>query len=203
MKASRWIGTFRRFLSSLLGTPKKRPPSRSVPRVVASRDGSVALPIPVARQPMRPPERAAEPVAPAVKQPVVIAPVEKARAPAPRPVKAEPPPPAVAPPLFLEELMQPVAQPAPQEPPAAIKPLRTLEEVRADLALLRASAKERHAQAQAQAQVQAQARRSAAFEPTDFMDFAKPEPPPSDDPESSFASTAYLDFTTLKPRESS
>jgi hypothetical protein len=155
---------------------------------------------------MRPPERPPHAAAQVIRQPIVVAPVEKARAPAPSPVKVEPPPPAVAPPLFIQELMQPVVQPAVQpareDPPAAVKPMRTLEEVRADLARLRASAKERHAQAQAQAQVQAQARRSAAFEPTDFMDFARPEAPPSDNPESSFASTAYLDFTTLKPRES-
>ncbi|MGJ7511349.1 hypothetical protein [Variovorax sp. GT1P44] len=140
-----------------------------------------------------------------MKQPVVVAPapVEEARAPAPVPVKVAPPAPSVAPPLFVQELMQPPkpAPQAPEDPPAAVKPMRTLEEVRADLARLRANAKERHAQAQAQAQLQAQARRSVAFEPTDFLDFAKPEPPPADNPESSFASTAYLDFTTLKSRE--
>jgi hypothetical protein len=112
------------------------------------------------------------------------------------------PSPAVAPPLFIEELMQPAAQAAPEEFRATVKPMRSLEEVRADLARLRASAKERHAQAQAQAHLQAQASRNAAFEPTDFLDFATPEPRPRDNPESSFASTAYLDFTTLKPRES-
>ncbi|MDM0073394.1 hypothetical protein QTH90_03315 [Variovorax sp. J2P1-59] len=92
--------------------------------------------------------------------------------------------------------MQPAVQPEPEEAPAAVKPMRTLEEVRADLARLRASAKERHAQAMVPV------RRDVAFEPTDFMDFAKPEPRPSEDSGSSFEATAYLDFTTLKPRES-
>ena len=74
--------------------------------------------------------------------------------------------------------------------------MRTLEAVRADLARLRASAKERHAQALIPV------RRDVAFAPTDFMDFAEPATPPREDSESSFEATAYLDFTTLKPRES-
>lgn len=203
MDTSRWVETFRRFLGNLLGAPRKRKASRSVPRVVASIDRSVPLPVPTAKQPIREPDLSPEPVAAVLKQPVVVAPaaVEQARAPAPIPVKVAPPSPAVAPPLFIQELMQPVVKLVPEDPPAAVKPMRTLEEVRADLARLRANAKERHAQAQAQVQIQAQARRSVAFEPTDFLDFAKPEPPPSDNPESGFASTAYLDFTTLKSRE--
>jgi hypothetical protein len=183
MEASRWVETFRRFLGRLLGTPTERRPSRSVPRVVASKEGPVAVRAPVAK-------------------PLVVAPAEEARVDAPVPVKSQTAAPAVAPPLFVQELMQPLLRPAPEDPPAAIKPMRSLEEVRADLARLRASAKERHAQAQAQAHEKAQARRNVAFEPTDFLDFETPEAPPSDNPESSFASTAYLDFTTLKPRGS-
>ena len=78
--------------------------------------------------------------------------------------------------------------------PAAIQPpartMRSLEEVRADLARLRQSAKERHARALVPV------RRDISFEPTDFMDFAKP----AEAAEESFEETAFLDFTTLKPR---
>ena len=102
----------------------------------------------------------------------------------------------VAPPQPVREIVQAVVQPEPEEAPAAGKPMRTLEEVRADLARLRASAKERHAQAMVPV------RRDVAFAPTDFMDFAEPKTPPREDSESSFEATAYLDFTTLKPRES-
>lgn len=66
--------------------------------------------------------------------------------------------------------------------------MRSLEEVRADLARLRESAKERHARASAPV------RRDISFEATDFMDFAKPAQ------DESFEQTAFLDFTTLKPR---
>ncbi|MDM0103339.1 hypothetical protein QTH97_00220 [Variovorax sp. J22R24] len=112
----------------------------------------------------------------------------------PQPIRAVVQPAAPQP---MREVVQPFVQPEPEETPAAIKPMRTLEEVRADLARLRASAKERHAQAMVPV------RRDVAFAPTDFMDFAKPEAPPSEVSESSFEATAYLDFTTLKPRESS
>jgi hypothetical protein len=100
-------------------------------------------------------------------------------------------------------------RPAPATPaPLGIQPaaadeaparkLRTLEEVRADLARLRETAKERHAQLQAQAQAQAQARRDTSFAPTDFMDFAPPARAPRDDAPSSFAPTAFFDLASLK-----
>jgi hypothetical protein len=50
-------------------------------------------------------------------------------------------------------------------PAAAAPKLRTLEEVRADLARLRLSARERHAQGHVW--------RDTNFAPTDFMDLAK------------------------------
>lgn len=53
----------------------------------------------------------------------------------------------------------------PTAPMAAAPKLRTLEEVRADLARLRLSARERHAQSQAW--------RDTNFAPTDFMELAK------------------------------
>ena len=54
------------------------------------------------------------------------------------------------------------------------------------------SAKERHARASVAP------RRDISFDPTDFMDFAQPQP--RREPEESFEQTAFLDFTTLKPR---
>lgn len=81
-----------------------------------------------------------------------------------------------------------VQAPAPAQPPA--RTMRSLEEVRADLARLRQNAKERHAR------ILVPVRRDTGFEPTDFMDFAKP----AEAPEESFEATAFLDFTTLKPR---
>ncbi|RZL89085.1 MAG: hypothetical protein EOP82_21075 [Variovorax sp.] len=71
--------------------------------------------------------------------------------------------------------------------------MRTLEDVRADLARLRESAKQRHAPAPV--------RRDTSFAPTDFMDFVKLEPEPDSKPAADFAATAYLDFSTVKPRQ--
>ena len=75
------------------------------------------------------------------------------------------------------------------EPPTASKEFRTLEEMRADLAHLRATSKERHAQMQA--------KRDVSFAPTDFLDFAEPVFPAHDKIEENFAPTAYLDFVNL------
>ncbi|HEY2257519.1 MAG TPA: hypothetical protein VGI11_17930 [Variovorax sp.] len=84
--------------------------------------------------------------------------------------------------------------------PAPAKTMRSLDEVRADLARLRESAKERHAELQA--------RRELSFAPTDFMEMAKPHPPhepeppaqPAEEPDTGFAATAFLDFGTGKAR---
>ena len=80
--------------------------------------------------------------------------------------------------------------------PASAKPMRTLEEVRADLARLREKSRERQAQAPVRADI--------GFAPTDFMDFAPPtsksKPSRRDEPESNFASPAFLDFGNLKLR---
>jgi hypothetical protein len=74
--------------------------------------------------------------------------------------------------------------------------MRSLEEVRADLARLRESAKQRHAQLQVQ--------RDASFAPTDFMEMPShqpaPEPAPGESADDSFAATAFLDFGNVKPR---
>ncbi|WP_077001527.1 hypothetical protein [Variovorax sp. KK3] len=87
-------------------------------------------------------------------------------------------------------------------PSAPAKTMRSLEEVRADLARLRANAKERHAQLQAQALAEA-ARREIAFAPTDFLDFEPPKPPQEpamreSASSSSFAPTAFFDLASLK-----
>jgi hypothetical protein len=87
--------------------------------------------------------------------------------------------------------------------------MRSLEEVRADLARLRENAKQRHAQLQVR-------REATAFAPTDFMDFARvPEALPSEpvpllppnrdggDGSDNFAATAFLDFTNVKPKPKS
>jgi hypothetical protein len=72
--------------------------------------------------------------------------------------------------------------------------MRTLEEVRADLARLREKSRKR--------QVQAPVSRDIGFAPTDFMDFAQPvlKSRKREAPESNFAPTDFLNFTTLKVR---
>ncbi|OUM01703.1 hypothetical protein A8M77_14145 [Variovorax sp. JS1663] len=104
-----------------------------------------------------------------------------------RPVPVTPP----------QQAINPVAADADESP---VKKMRSLEEVRADLARLRANARERHAQLQAQAQAEAQARRDIGFAPTDFLDFTppKPEPAPKDNTGSSYAPTAFFDLVSLK-----
>ncbi|NDZ12676.1 hypothetical protein [Variovorax sp. WS11] len=72
--------------------------------------------------------------------------------------------------------------------------VRSLEEVRADLARLRANAKERHAQLKAQ--------HESAFAPTDFLDFSAPAPAVSEISETAYASTAFFDFKVLEPSPS-
>ncbi|MDM0079055.1 hypothetical protein QTI17_00480 [Variovorax sp. J31P179] len=154
---------------------------RSAPRVVASAAPRLrpetpmptpprtvaSRPMPIASDASMPVREAPKPVdVPAVVMPVFPAPV----------------PAVAAAPI--------VAKAAEAQSPA--KTMRSLEEVRADLARLRESAKERHARAPVAP------RRDISFEPTDFMDFAKPEPAPERD--ESFEQTAFLDFTTLKPR---
>ncbi|WP_345536804.1 hypothetical protein [Variovorax defluvii] len=101
---------------------------------------------------------------------------------------------AVAPPAA------PVAVPMPAEADDAhARKMRSLEEVRADLARLRANAKERHAQLKAQAQAEAQARRDIGFTHTDFLDFApaKAAPAPKDNRDTGAAPFAPTDFFDL------
>ncbi|RZI78095.1 MAG: hypothetical protein EOP80_02335 [Variovorax sp.] len=72
-------------------------------------------------------------------------------------------------------------------PEPSLRPrLRTLEEVRADLAQLRERTRAR--------QASAQARRDMSFAPTDFMGFTEAATASSDSPASGFAPTDFLDF---------
>jgi len=93
---------------------------------------------------------------------------------------------------------QPVVVPVVKAQTPEEKPMRTLAEVRADLARLREKSRER------QAQQRAAVRHDAHFPATDFMEFVPSVPEPSaakqGDAGESFAPTAYLDFTVLKSR---
>jgi hypothetical protein len=199
----------RRWLSGLQPAERARRRERSAGRVVASREGPgnvspqprVAQPGPAADD-QRPVQRPAPPSVPEPAAPMVAArnnPDAVAQAPAPiAPVSAPGalPAPAAAPALATAN-------------PAPAKTMRSLEEVRADLARLRESARERHAQLQV--------RRVASFPTTDFMEMAKPHPPhephetnaphepapartAAEEPDTAFAATAFLDFGTGKAR---
>lgn len=78
------------------------------------------------------------------------------------------------------------------EAPASFKKMRSIEEVRADLARLRESAKQRVAQAQG--------RRDISFAPTDFMELAKPEPRAPSKVDKDFEATAFIDFSGVNLR---
>ncbi|MGO4391692.1 hypothetical protein AB4Z46_10100 [Variovorax sp. M-6] len=123
-----------------------------------------------------------------------LAPFPRVAAPRPIPSTPQAPTPSAAPMRAVVAAARPAPAafpvPAAAQPSAPARTMRSLEEVRADLARLRQSAKERHAR------IVAPVRRDTSFEPTDFMDFAKP----AEAPEESFEATAFLDFTTLKPR---
>ena len=71
--------------------------------------------------------------------------------------------------------------------------MRTLEEVRADLARLRDEARRRHA-------AHVQERRDRAFAPTDFMEFGKPVAAanPAASSGRAFQPTDFMDFTAGK-----
>jgi hypothetical protein len=81
----------------------------------------------------------------------------------------------------------------PTERPAAPKEFRTLEDMRADLAHLRATARERHAWMQGKHDI--------SFAPTDFLDIPDLASPAHDKVEENFEATAYLDFVSLGARQ--
>ena len=97
--------------------------------------------------------------------------------------------------IVVAAVRPPVASaPAPLATPTPVttQAMRTLEEVRADLARLREHAKRRHV-------ANTQARRDISFAPTDFMDFAaKPAARPAA-PASGFAPTDFLGMRVIKP----
>ncbi len=160
--------------------PIPRPEVPVVPAMVPAPAVSTSIEPAVAVTPA-PALMPAAPVAPA---PIVAAPVA-ASVPVAAPKVAVAAPAAAAPPAI---------------PVAGQKTMRSLEEVRADLARLRESARERHAQLQVR-------QREASFAPTDFMEPKvleaphEPEPAPKPRPEASpdnFAPTAFLDFGNVK-----
>ena len=75
---------------------------------------------------------------------------------------------------------------------ATTQAMRTLEEVRADLARLREQARRRHA-------AHAQQRRDPAFAPTDFMDFGKPAVPGGSAAAREFPPTDFMDMAPGRP----
>ena len=79
------------------------------------------------------------------------------------------------------------------ERPAAPKEFRTLEEMRADLAHLRATSRQRHAWMQGKHDI--------SFAPTDFLDIPDLAVPAHDKVEENFEATAYLDFVSLEARQ--
>lgn len=89
--------------------------------------------------------------------------------------------------------VQPLAA-TPESPSASgaatTQAMRTLEEVRADLARLRDQARRRHA-------ANVQQRRDLGFAPTDFMEYGKPAAPSS--PAGGFAPTDFMDMGAGRP----
>lgn len=172
MDASRFVATFLRIQGSLRALLCK-PITMPTPRILALSGATVDLP----------------PRAP--RQPGTVAAVERPLARLSIPVAPEVP---KSPLLTLQPVLESVqALPVPvAEPAASLKRVRSLEEVRADLARLRESAKERHAQPRA--------RRDVSFAPTDFMELQpQPQAEPAEDAETGFASTAFLDFGSAGP----
>lgn len=122
--------------------------------------------------------------------PAVVAP--------PKVEQAEKPAPVLIPQQVASVVDEPVVATAVKAQALDEKPMRTLAEVRADLARLREKSRER------QAQQRAASRHDATFPATDFMEFVPSVPEAhAEKPEEtgeSFAPTAYLDFTVLKAR---
>ena len=172
MEASHTFGPFLRFLSGFKALFTKRGPTRLRQDTRTVVDAPVSLP---ARQVVR--EAALQRPAPVMQAP-------------------DAPASGLAPAAMAPVATAPVAAPV---APGPAKPMRTLEEVRADLARLRAKSRERQA-------AQVSARPDASFAPTDFMDLRAPraqgpaETRDDEDPEQGFAATAFLDFSTLVTR---
>lgn len=112
-----------------------------------------------------------------------------------QPVRAEPPRRSVpldsAPAVWrpASQRAESISAPPPQE---VVPALRTLEEVRADLARLRQATRARHAQAKNQ--------REMSFAPTDLMGIDAQASARTDAPRSGFEPTDFLDFSALDLR---
>ncbi|MEJ8814026.1 hypothetical protein WKW77_23280 [Variovorax ureilyticus] len=155
------------------------------PAPARRRAGRSARPVEVQAQAVASPAVAAKVVAPMVAAPIQVEQMEKAT-----PVATVQ---RVAPVVDQPVVAMGAKAQVPEE-----KPMRTLAEVRADLARLREKSRER------QAQLRATVRHDVSFPATDFMEFV-PSVPESragkeQDAGESFAPTAYLDFTVLKAR---
>ncbi|SEB15450.1 hypothetical protein [Variovorax sp. YR216] len=182
MEATQSLGTFNRFFKELMAFLNRPVFAKSAPaRRHAARPAR-----PVEAKAVASPAVAAKAVAPLAVASIKVDQVEK-------PVTVAIPQRAAAP-----VVDQPVVAPAVKAQVPEDKPMRTLAEVRADLARLREKSRER------QAQQRAAVRHDVTFPATDFMEYL-PSVPESraekqDDAGESFAPTAYLDFTVLKPR---
>lgn len=107
-----------------------------------------------------------------------------------RPEAAKPAVPTGLVPIVVEPMAAP--GPAATTARATTQAMRTLEEVRADLARLRDQAKRRHA-------AHVQERRDRAFAPTDFMEYGKLASPAAPAAAREFAPTDFMDMGIGKP----
>jgi hypothetical protein len=181
MEATQSLGTFHRLCKDLMAFLNK----------------------PVFAKPAPPRRRAARPARPveaqAVAAPAVMTKTAASKAVAPIKVEeVHKPAPVAIPQPAAPVVEEPVMMPAVKAQVPEEKPMRTLAEVRADLARLREQSRER------QAQQRATVRQDVAFPATDFMEFvpsvSESRAGKHDDAGESFAPTAYLDFTVLKTR---
>jgi len=167
MEATQSFGTFQRLYKELV-TFLTRP--------------VFAKPAPIKRRAVRPTQPVASPAVAKAVPPAVVEPPKVER---------------VIPQPAVPVAEQPVVAPAVKTQAPEEKPMRTLAEVRADLARLREKSRERQAQQRA-------AVREDSFPATDFMAFgpsaSESRAAKQDEAGEGFASTAYLDFTVLKSR---
>lgn len=130
-----------------------------------------------------------QPVFPPRAKPAVAAKARAGQAPLRTHAAARPAVPTGLVPIVVE----PMTASEPAAAQATTQAMRTLEEVRADLARLREQARRRHA-------AHAQQRRDPAFAPTDFMDFGKPVTAPAGATATrEFPPTDFMDMAPGRP----
>lgn len=173
MNSPRWLGRLRRILAGLGPTRGKRVSAKS--RVAGSST----------RTSSRRSDRPSTLASASTSRAVTSASVDQSAPPA----AAKP-----SPPEGSAALPSPPAAAAATAPLATRigKPQRTLAEVRADLARLRDSSRER--------QAERERTHESNFAPTDFMDFTE-QALSIAEPEPTFAPTAYLDFGSARTRQ--